>query len=92
MIDSRGKAVAFTGPRASAWAGHRSGSCAPHRGTFGSEAVVDWMVEAYEVHRVRWLCDCGRARSGSAAGGDKRGMQSAADAGRGEERRPVAPQ
>jgi uncharacterized Ntn-hydrolase superfamily protein len=80
VMDSRGNYQAFTGPKATAWAGHKGGRfCTAQGNTLASEAVVISMVAAFEKssghlsHRLMSALD-----GGQAAGGDKRGMQSAA--------------
>lgn len=83
VMDAQGNFAAFTGPRASAWAGHHSCS-PPHRCTaqgniLAGEAVVREMVRAFEQtdgHLSMRLMAA--LEAGQAAGGDTRGMQSAA--------------
>jgi uncharacterized Ntn-hydrolase superfamily protein len=84
VIDTRGNVHAFTGPRASAWAGHtyctkQGAVCSAQGNILAGEAVVTEMVRAYEntpghmsIRLVAAL------EAGQAAGGDSRGMQSAA--------------
>ncbi len=80
VIDARGNVAAYTGPRASAWAGHRTGRHVTAQGNIlAGEAVVDRMVEAFERtegHLSERLLAA--LEAGQAAGGDRRGMQSAA--------------
>lgn len=85
VIDAKGNVFAFTGPRASAWAGHKSCTAAGARCTAQGNilvgaAVVDSMVAAYErtagQHMSLRLVEA--LEGGQRAGGDKRGMQSAA--------------
>jgi uncharacterized Ntn-hydrolase superfamily protein len=84
VIDARGKVFAFTGPRATSWAGHKScaapAMCTAQGNILASEAVVDSMVAAYErtagQHISLRLVEA--LEAGQRAGGDKRGMQSAA--------------
>ena len=85
VIDARGNVFAFTGPQATAWAGHKSCSasgalCTAQGNILASEAVVDSMVTAYErtagQHISLRLLEA--LEAGQRAGGDKRGMQSAA--------------
>jgi uncharacterized Ntn-hydrolase superfamily protein len=71
---------AFTGPEATPWAGHKGGTfCTAQGNILAGEAVVAGMVEAFEKTtghislRLMAALDAGQA-----AGGDKRGMQSAA--------------
>lgn len=83
VMDAQGNFAAFTGPRASEWAGHHACS-APHRCTaqgniLAGEAVVREMVRAFEQtggHLSMRLMAA--LEAGQAAGGDTRGMQSAA--------------
>jgi uncharacterized Ntn-hydrolase superfamily protein/pimeloyl-ACP methyl ester carboxylesterase len=85
VIDANGKVFAFTGPRATAWAGHKSCSasgnhCTAQGNILAGEAVVDSMVAAYErtagQHISLRLMEA--LEAGQRAGGDRRGMQSAA--------------
>ena len=80
VMDARGNYEAFTGPKASAWAGHRGGKfCTAQGNILAGEGVVNGMVEAFETTegplslRLMAALDAGQA-----AGGDTRGMQSAA--------------
>lgn len=80
VMDTRGNVATHTGPRASAWAGHRMGVHVSAQGNIlAGEAVVDAMVEAFESttghlsYRLMAALEAGQA-----AGGDTRGMQSAA--------------
>ena len=80
VMDATGNYAAFTGPKASAWAGHLGGEYATAQGNIlASEMVVANMVEAFEQtaghlsYRLMEALDAGQA-----AGGDTRGMQSAA--------------
>lgn len=85
VIDARGGVAAFTGPRATEWAGHRACTvvgtpCTAQGNILASAAVVDSMVAAYqrtagEHISFRLLA---ALEAGQAAGGDRRGMQSAA--------------
>jgi uncharacterized Ntn-hydrolase superfamily protein len=79
-MDSRGNYAAFTGPKATTWAGHRGGKfCTAQGNILASEAVVDGMVASFEStqghlsYRLMAALDAGQR-----AGGDTRGMQSAA--------------
>ena len=85
VIDAKGKVFAFTGPRATEWAGHKSCSasgtfCTAQGNILAGAAVVDSMVAAYErtagQHISLRLMEA--LEAGQRAGGDKRGMQSAA--------------
>ncbi len=80
VIDAKGNTAVFTGQKASAWAGHRQGKFATAQGNIlAGQPVVDNMVKAFEETsghlstRLMAALDAGQA-----AGGDKRGMQSAA--------------
>lgn len=85
VIDAKGNVFAYTGPRASEWAGHKyctapGARCTAQGNILAGEAVVDSMVAAYErlvgqhlSFRLMAALDAGQA-----AGGDRRGMQSAA--------------
>jgi uncharacterized Ntn-hydrolase superfamily protein len=80
IMNARGEYAAFTGPKASPWAGHKSGRyCTAQGNILAGEDVVAKMVEAFEKteghlsFRLMAALDAGQA-----AGGDTRGMQSAA--------------
>jgi uncharacterized Ntn-hydrolase superfamily protein len=80
IMDDEGNYAAFTGPKASAWAGNRSGKyCTAQGNILAGEAVVADMVSAFEKteghlsYRLMAALDAGQN-----AGGDTRGMQSAA--------------
>lgn len=80
VMDAKGNYAAFTGPKATAWAGHRGGThCTAQGNILAGEGVVGGMVEAFEKTpghlslRLMAALDAGQA-----AGGDTRGMQSAA--------------
>ena len=85
VIDSAGNVFAYTGPKATAWAGHKgctapSSHCTAQGNILAGAAVVDSMVAAYERSAgqhlsLRLLL---ALEAGQAAGGDRRGMQSAA--------------
>ena len=79
-MNTKGEYAAFTGPKASEWAGHRGGKyCTAQGNILVSEAVVNSMVEAFEKtsgHLSRRLLAA--LEAGQAAGGDKRGQQAAA--------------
>jgi len=83
VIDAKGNVFAYTGPKATDWAGNKS-CAAPHRCTaqgniLASSAVVDSMVAAFERTEGRLALRLLAAlEGGQRAGGDKRGMQSAA--------------
>ncbi len=80
VMDARGSYAAFTGPKATAWAGHKGGKfCTAQGNILAGEGVVSGMVAAFEQTaghlslRLMAALDAGQA-----AGGDTRGMQSAA--------------
>ena len=80
VIDAKGNTAVFTGPKASTWAGHRQGKFATAQGNIlAGEPVVANMITAFEQTpghlsmRLMAALDAGQA-----AGGDTRGMQSAA--------------
>ena len=80
VMDAKGNYAAFTGPKASTWAGHRGGRfCTAQGNILAGEGVVTAMVDAFEKttghlsFRLMAALDAGQA-----AGGDTRGMQSAA--------------
>jgi uncharacterized Ntn-hydrolase superfamily protein len=80
VMDDQGAYEAFTGSKATAWAGHRGGRhCTAQGNILAGEAVVHGMVDAFErtpghlSYRLLAALDAGQA-----AGGDTRGMQSAA--------------
>ena len=80
VMDAQGTYAVHTGPEASAWAGHKTGKfCTAQGNILAGEAVVNDMVAAFEKaeghlsQRLMAALDAGQA-----AGGDTRGMQSAA--------------
>jgi uncharacterized Ntn-hydrolase superfamily protein len=80
VMDARGQVAAFTGPKADTWAGHKQGRyCSAQGNILAGPAVVDNMVKAFEETTghlsLRLLA---ALEAGQAAGGDKRGQQSAA--------------
>lgn len=80
VMNAKGEYAAFTGPKASEWAGHNGGKFVTAQGNIlAGEAVVNDMVTAFENAEghisLRLLA---ALEAGQAAGGDKRGMQSAA--------------
>ena len=80
VMNARGEVATHTGPRASDWAGHRIGRYTSAQGNIlAGPAVVDDMVTAFENtpgHLSQRLVAA--LEAGQAAGGDTRGMQSAA--------------
>jgi uncharacterized Ntn-hydrolase superfamily protein len=80
VMDAKGNYAAFTGPKASSWAGHKGGKfCTAQGNILAGEQVVANMVDAFEKAtghislRLMAALDAGQA-----GGGDTRGMQSAA--------------
>lgn len=80
VIDMQGNVAAYTGPKASDWAGDRQGKfCTAQGNILAGPDVVSSMVKAFEETEghlsYRLLA---ALEAGQMAGGDKRGMQSAA--------------
>lgn len=80
VMNAKGDYAAFTGPKATEWAGHKGGKfCTAQGNILAGEAVVAGMVDAFEKTpghlSLRLLA---ALEAGQKAGGDKRGMQSAA--------------
>ncbi len=80
VMDASGNYAVHTGPEANPWAGHRTGKfCTAQGNILAGAGVVAGMVEAFEKTeghlsmRLMAALDAGQA-----AGGDTRGMQSAA--------------
>ena len=80
VMNAKGEYAAFTGPKASAWAGHKAGKfCTAQGNILAGEAVVANMVKAFEETTGHLSLRLQAAlEAGQAAGGDTRGMQSAA--------------
>lgn len=83
IVNATGKAATFTGGECNAWAGGRTGANFAAQGNIlAGEAVVTAMAESFEKSADsekelgQRLIDA--LKAGQAAGGDKRGMQSAA--------------
>jgi uncharacterized Ntn-hydrolase superfamily protein len=80
VVDAKGRVAAFTGAKCNAWAGHRTGKTYSVQGNLltGKE-VIDAMAEAFEKAEGPLAERLTAAlAAGEAAGGDKRGKQSAA--------------
>ncbi|MEP6780319.1 MAG: DUF1028 domain-containing protein [Gemmatimonadaceae bacterium] len=80
VIDTLGNTAAYTGPTAPDSAGQKQGKyCTAQGNTLATPAVVDSMVAAFENTKghisLRMIA---ALEAGQRAGGDKRGMQSAA--------------
>ena len=80
VMNARGEVATHTGPEASDWAGHRVGRYTSAQGNIlAGPDVVDDMVEAFETTEGHLSLRLQSAlEAGQAAGGDRRGMQSAA--------------
>lgn len=80
VMNATGEVAAYTGPRASAWAGHRMARHVSAQGNIlAGEAVVTEMVRAFQETPGHLSFRLMAAlEAGQAAGGDTRGMQSAA--------------
>jgi len=80
VINAKGEVAAYTGPEATTWAGDRQGKyCTAQGNILAGEAVVANMVNAFENTKGHISLRLQAAlEGGQAAGGDKRGMQSAA--------------
>jgi uncharacterized Ntn-hydrolase superfamily protein len=79
-MDAKGNYAVHTGPEATAWAGHKTGKfCTAQGNILAGEAVVNDMVTAFESSEGHLSLRLMAAlEAGQKAGGDKRGMQSAA--------------
>ncbi|MDJ0976531.1 MAG: DUF1028 domain-containing protein [Planctomycetota bacterium] len=81
IVDAKGRAAAYTGSKCFAWAGHRVGEHYCCQGNIlAGKGVVDAMAERFEALADRPLAErlVAALAAGQAAGGDKRGKQSAA--------------
>ncbi|MHA2355159.1 MAG: DUF1028 domain-containing protein [Candidatus Thorarchaeota archaeon] len=80
IVDAKGLAVSYTGKECMDWAGHIVGDGYACQGNIlAGEAVINDMAEAYERNDGDILDKLfAGLKAGQAAGGDKRGMQSAA--------------
>jgi uncharacterized Ntn-hydrolase superfamily protein len=81
VVDARGGSATFTGSECHAWAGGRTGPCYAAQGNIlVSGETVDALAETFETTAgkplVVSLLDC--LAAAQAAGGDRRGQQSAA--------------
>ena len=80
VMNAKGEYAAYTGPKATTWAGNKGGKfCTAQGNILAGEDVVNGMVSAFESSTghlsLRLLA---ALEAGQKAGGDKRGMQSAA--------------
>jgi uncharacterized Ntn-hydrolase superfamily protein len=80
VVDAKGNVAAYTGPRATPWAGDRQGPHVTVQGNILAGAgVVDSMLAAYTRAEGSFALRLVAAlEAGQAAGGDTRGKQSAA--------------
>jgi len=80
VVDAKGNAAAYTGPRATAWAGDRQARHVTAQGNIlAGPGVVDSMLAAYgRTQGSLALRLVAALEAGQAAGGDTRGKQSAA--------------
>jgi uncharacterized Ntn-hydrolase superfamily protein len=84
VIDAKGNVYAYTGPKATVWAGNKSCDapnthCTAQGNILAGPAVVDSMVARFERTQGHLAYRLLAAlEGGQSAGGDKRGMQSAA--------------
>ncbi len=81
IVDSQGVVAAWTGPACSDWAGDRQGDGFSCQGNIlAGQAVVAEMAKAFEAAQGTELANrlIAALEAGQAAGGDKRGRQSAA--------------
>ena len=80
IVDREGRSASFTGAECLEWAGGRTGPCYAAQGNIlVSAATVDAIAETFESSKgtlAERLLDC--LDSAQAAGGDRRGQQSAA--------------
>jgi uncharacterized Ntn-hydrolase superfamily protein len=79
VMNLKGEAATFTGPKATEWAGGKLGKYSAAQGNIlAGPAVVDSMIKAFEETKghlsMRFLA---ALEAGQSAGGDKRGMQAA---------------
>jgi uncharacterized Ntn-hydrolase superfamily protein len=80
VMNAKGDVATHTGPRASRWAGHKIGRfCSAQGNILAGPEVVDHMVRAFEeTEGLLSLRLLAALEAGQAAGGDRRGLQSAA--------------
>lgn len=81
VVDRDGGSASYTGPDCLEWAGHRNGECYAAQGNIlVSRATVDALAETFEATSGRPLARrlLEALAAGQAAGGDRRGQQSAA--------------
>ena len=81
LVDSRGRTAAFTGSETVDWAGHKTFPYFSVAGNMlANGRVIEAMAEAYQASQDQPLAErlVRALEAGQAAGGDKRGRQSAA--------------
>jgi uncharacterized Ntn-hydrolase superfamily protein len=80
VMNAKGEYAAFTGPKATPWAGNKSGkNCTAQGNILAGETVVNNMIEAFEKTTGHLSLRLVAAlEGGQAGGGDTRGQQSAA--------------
>lgn len=83
VIDAKGNVYAYTGPKASTWAGNKScaapAKCTAQGNILAGPAVVDSMIARFERTQGHLAYRLVAAlEGGQSAGGDTRGMESAA--------------
>jgi uncharacterized Ntn-hydrolase superfamily protein len=81
VVDREGRSASFTGSACHDWAGGRTGSCYAAQGNIlVSAGTVDGLAESFESTAGATLADrlLGCLDAAQAAGGDRRGQQSAA--------------
>lgn len=80
VMDATGRVAVYTGPKATEWAGHKVGTfCSAQGNILAGPEVVSAMVKAFEDTPGHLSLRLMAAlEAGQMAGGDKRGMQSAA--------------
>jgi uncharacterized Ntn-hydrolase superfamily protein len=80
VMDAAGRVAVYTGPKATDWAGHKIGQfCSAQGNILAGPDVVSAMVKAFEEMPGHLSLRLMAAlEAGQMAGGDKRGMQSAA--------------
>jgi len=81
VVDGEGRAASYTGAECNAWAGHRTGAGYAAQGNIlvsadTVDALADTFEAAVDKPLVERLLDC--LDAAQAAGGDRRGQQSAA--------------
>ncbi len=81
LVDARGQIAAYTGAECIDWAGHRGGEAVSVAGNMlAGPAVVEDTLAAYQANMALPIVErlLAAMDAGEAAGGDKRGRQSAA--------------